>query len=133
MESIYDAVEEVRSVQFQLGSLQSRVTGDLARAVADLEARAVAVAGLGGGRGGGAGAGAPSLNAISGQLASLLDIVQDADVDPTSQVVESIQDRLAALRSAMDRWTQLKNVQLAALNRQLQAAGLPTIDPARRN
>jgi ABC-type phosphate transport system auxiliary subunit len=75
------------------------------------------------------------LSALNGQLASLLDIIQDADVDPTTQVLQTTQDRVAAARSLLDQWTQLKQTDLSALNRQLSSAGLPVIDlgtPARR-
>jgi hypothetical protein len=105
-----------------------RTNDAIARAVADFDSRAGALVGQGGTRGGGA-TGAPGLNAVNGQLASLLDIIQDADADPTTQVIQTTQDRLAALRSLLDQWNQLKQTELGALNQLLRGAGLPVIDP----
>jgi hypothetical protein len=126
--SLQVALAEIRSVRSQLAALP-RTNDPLARTLSGFDARASALAGQSGGRGAGGGTGAPSLSALNGQLASLLDIIQDADVDPTTQVLQATQDRVAAARSLLDQWTQLKQTELSALNRQLSSGGLPVIDP----
>ena len=119
----YDALMGVRSVRTQLRSLRERASGGLARALGDFEAR---VATLEGGSGG-----AASLAGLNGQLAQLLDILQDADVEPTMQVTDAIRERTASLNALLNAWGQLQARDMAALNQRLRGAGLPEISPGR--
>jgi multidrug efflux pump subunit AcrB len=103
--------------------LRERASGGLVRALGDFEAR---VATLEGGSGGPA-----SLAGLNGQLAPLLDILQDADVEPTVQVVDAIRERTATLNALLNAWGQLQARDMAALNQRLRGAGLPEISPGR--
>jgi hypothetical protein len=119
----YEALMAVRSVRAQSRSLRERASGGLVRALGDFEAR---VATLEGGSGGPA-----SLAGLNGQLAQLLDILQDADVEPTVQVVDAIRERTATLNALLNAWGQLQARDMAALNQRLRGAGLPEISPGR--
>ncbi|HEV8345257.1 MAG TPA: hypothetical protein VGQ16_01720 [Vicinamibacterales bacterium] len=82
----------------------------------------------GGGRGGGAPAAPPdSLSGASAALAGVMNILQGADVQPTTVQVNAIADARASASKAMARWDAIKSVDLPALNAKLRAAGLPTI------
>ena len=54
------------------------------------------------------GALADNLLRLSGQLQSLYELVEAADVAPTTQAEASIRDRLAALDATLARWSALK-------------------------
>jgi photosystem II stability/assembly factor-like uncharacterized protein len=82
----------------------------------------------GGGRGGGAPAAPPdSLSGASAALAGVMNILQGADVQPTTVQVNAIADARASASKPMARWDAIKSVDLPALNAKLRAAGLPTI------
>jgi photosystem II stability/assembly factor-like uncharacterized protein len=122
------ATAEVRSVRAQLRDLRPRVRGDALRALDALETAAAAMEGGGGGRGAGPGGGGGSaFGAIDGQLASLMNLLQDADVAPTTQALAAVNNTLAAQRAAVGRWDALKTRDLGALNERLRQAGLPPV------
>ena len=122
LERDYDAIRAVRSVRAQLAGLQGRASGGLGRAIESFDGR---VAELDGGRG------LSSFTGLNGQFGQLLDIVQDADVEPTVQVVDAIRERTAALNALLTAWGQLQTREMAALNQRLRAASLPEVDANR--
>jgi hypothetical protein len=91
-----DALQEVRAMR-----AQARTRGDAA-----LEQRIAAFEGQGG-RGGGGGGG-PSFAGLNGELASLYNIIEGADVAPTTQAVAAVRDRLAALDTLLTRWREVR-------------------------
>jgi hypothetical protein len=58
-----------------------------------------------------------------------MNLLQGADVRPTTLQVNAMTAARAAAARAMARWTAVKTVHLPALNAQLVAAGLPPIKP----
>jgi photosystem II stability/assembly factor-like uncharacterized protein len=86
----------------------AQALGELDRKAADLE-------------------GPAGLGRLPGELASLYNTLQDADVAPTSQLQSAVRERNAALASAIARWRTLRTTDLAALNAQLRAAGVAEI------
>ena len=56
-----------------------------------------------------------------------MNVLQGADVRPTAVQLDAIAGARTAVSQAIVRWTAVKTVDLAALNAQLKAAGLPTI------
>ena len=64
---------------------------------------------------------------LSGELASLYNTLQDADVAPTTQLESVVRERNAALGAAITRWRTLRTTDLAALNTALRAAGVAEI------
>jgi photosystem II stability/assembly factor-like uncharacterized protein len=84
--------------------------------------------GRGGGRGrGGAGGASPTFRSITGDLSTLLALLEDADVEPTTQAMTAVRNAQRDVASLVSRWNQLRTVDLAALNTKLRAAGQPAI------
>jgi photosystem II stability/assembly factor-like uncharacterized protein len=90
----------------EIGTFRERVKGARASAPAGAGTEALSAAdstaaALQGGSGEGIGR-------IHGQFAALYDGVQGADVQPTSQAVAAVEERLRALDAALARWTALR-------------------------
>lgn len=123
----YDALLAVRSVRSQLRSVRDDASRSLRRSIDAFDERLAAAEGAGGRRT----AGAASLSSLNRQLAQLLDILQDADVEPTVPVVDAIRERTAALNIMLRDWERLQTRDMTALNTRLRRAGLAEIDPGR--
>jgi hypothetical protein len=80
------------------------------------------------GPGGPGGAGAPdALAGIGSSLNSLMNMLQAADVGPTTQLAAAVAERRNALRALLDKWESLKTSELAAVNAVLKEAKLAEI------
>ena len=82
-----------------------------------------------GGGGGGRGGAAPAstvetLSSASASIAGVMNLLQGADVRPTTVQLNAIAKARAEGARVMARWTALSSTELAALNAQLTAAGL---------
>ncbi len=122
----YDALQQARSLRAQLQDRKTNAKGDVAAAIASLDDKAAALAGSGGGFFGG-GDGAESLSRLNGNLSQLLDMLQDADVAPTSVVAAAVAERLKALEPLLARWNDITARDVPALNQRLRAAGLAEV------
>jgi photosystem II stability/assembly factor-like uncharacterized protein len=94
------------------------------------EAKAAALEGAPAAGGGGRGAtleGPDTFSNITGRLATLMNILQEADVTPTTQLVAAVSERRAALAKLSAQWIALTGTELTALNARLRAANLPSI------
>ncbi len=58
-----------------------------------------------------------------------MNILQGADVKPTTVQMTAIANARAAATRAMTRWSTLKTVDLVAFNARMKAAGLSTVTP----
>jgi photosystem II stability/assembly factor-like uncharacterized protein len=86
-----------------------------------------AVAGEGGGR---RGRGAPqpdSLGSVRGTLLTLMGILQDADVAPTTQTVATISEIEKKVPTVLQSWQAFQQQDIPALNQQLRAANLQEV------
>jgi len=106
--------------------------GAVADAIAALDQKAGAIEGAaaggrfgGGGRGGGGGA--PTLASLAGELYSVMNLVDDTDMPPTTQAVAAISALQRSLNDLFGHWDALKNNDVKALNDQLSRANLPAI------
>ncbi|HEY4307520.1 MAG TPA: hypothetical protein VGM82_23805 [Gemmatimonadaceae bacterium] len=80
----------------------------------------------GGGGGGGARRAGPAtttVGSVSGQLLPLMQLIEEADVEPTTQAVAAISAIRRDQASLDARWKVMKTKQLPALNAKLRAAG----------
>jgi len=92
---------------------------------------AVVGSSAGGGRRGGGGGGArrggapagPTFASISGELLTLMNLLEEADAEPTSTQTAAVRRTLSDFASLVARWTTLKTSELAALNAALHKAG----------
>jgi photosystem II stability/assembly factor-like uncharacterized protein len=108
------------------GALKTALV-DLDRKVADL--RGTTPAAPGGGRAGGAGGGANlnTLSAVGASLSGLVNSLQAADVAPTANTLTAIANARRTAAAVMARWATMQNVELAALDTRLKAAGLVSL------
>jgi photosystem II stability/assembly factor-like uncharacterized protein len=126
-----EAAAQARRVADQLAPLRPRVTGAAVQSLAELEGSIEALEPAPQ-RGVGGTPVAPPPNSLSGAsaaLAAVMNLLQGADVRPTTVQLNAIAGARAAAAKAMARWAALKAVDLPALNAQLASAGLPPIKP----
>jgi hypothetical protein len=65
-------------------------------------------------------------------MSQIMGRLQAADVAPMARLVDAAAAQQRVKATALARWTALESQDLAALNRQLQAGGLPAIVPSGR-
>jgi photosystem II stability/assembly factor-like uncharacterized protein len=137
-----EAASQVRRVAEQLAKLRPQVTGATVETLGLLEDRIDALE-PGPQRGPGFGAvptrlggttpgGGPPPDSLSGAadgLVAVMNILQGADVRPTTVQVNAITAARAAVDRALARWRAVKSIQLPALNAQLKTEGLPAVTP----
>jgi photosystem II stability/assembly factor-like uncharacterized protein len=153
----YDAAVAARQTAAQARALRDQISAlrppipALTEAIAAFDRKVEAIIGVaagGGGRGrgqgggggappagrgagaGGAAAGAPPVETLASAgaaLSGVMNLLQGADVQPTSVQLNAIAAARAQATRVMARWNALATVDLAALNVKLQTAGLPTI------
>jgi photosystem II stability/assembly factor-like uncharacterized protein len=142
------AVRQAQAVRDQIAKLQSQASGEAAERLSALDKRIEALVGApaGGGRGrGGAGGGpgggragrggqpagesAGTLNGASAALAGVMNLLQAADVRPTTVQLNAIASARANAAKVMVRWNALRTTELTALNATLKTAGLAPIVP----
>jgi photosystem II stability/assembly factor-like uncharacterized protein len=126
-----EAAGKARGVADQLARLRPRVTGAAVQSLAELEGSIEALEPAPQRGTGGTPVAAPpnSLTGASVALAAVMNLLQGADVHPTTVQLNAMAGARAAAAKAMARWAALKTVDLPALNAQLAAAGLPPIKP----
>ena len=131
------AARQARAIRDQIANLRSRAKGAAADAVAALDKKLEALEpppqqapaqGQGrGGRGGGPAAPPGSLSAASAALAGVMNLLQGADVRPTTVQLTAMTNARTTAAETMAKWTAVKTTDLVALNATLKAAGLPTL------
>jgi hypothetical protein len=131
----YDALRELRAMRAQLGKLKERAgPGAVADSITALDRKAAALEGGGGGPGGGGGRRAggetpETLVEVNGTLVSVLNLLQGADVAPTTQALAAVTEAGRGLRNVMERWNAIRSKEVSQLNVQLREANLPPVDP----
>jgi hypothetical protein len=136
------AARQVRTIAEQLAKLRPQVTGAAVESLATLEDRIEALepgpergVGFGavptrlGGTSASAGPPPDSFSGTRAALAAVMNLLQGADVQPTTVQLNAIAAARTAAARTMARWTAVKTVHLPALNAQLATAGLPPIKP----
>ena len=123
-------LDELRSLRANLREIRSRATGDVAAAAAvdSVDQAAAMLEGGGGGFGGGGGggrSGAPTLTGTIGDLGQLYGALQEADVQPTTQLVAAVQAAQREVPAAIARWDALRARAVARFGSQLRPLGPP--------
>jgi photosystem II stability/assembly factor-like uncharacterized protein len=137
------ALQDIRSLRertkkAQEAAVQAQSPAEVTEVLATFDKKAASIEGATGGPGGGrggpmgpggpGGAGAPdTLTGIGSSLNSLMNMLQAADVAPTSQLVAAVSERRQALRALLAKWESLKTSELAAVNTVLKEAKLEEI------
>jgi photosystem II stability/assembly factor-like uncharacterized protein len=126
--------EEARKIRGQITELRTRITDATLKSHVDALAEKIQnVAGAGGGGfgggGGGAGGGAARVTAASvmGRARTLFGLIEEADVAPTTQIMSALPDVSKDSQGVQQSWQAIKSMDIAALNQELRAAGLPAI------
>jgi hypothetical protein len=124
--------ESVALIRGRLTELRPRVPeGDLKTHIDALAAKLLALAGGGGPGGPAAGAPQVTLSATTGRLRTLFNLIEEVDLKPTPQAAAAVSDVLKDSILLKDNWQAIKSADLAALNQELRAAGLPLIEIGR--
>ena len=124
MQRDHAALTQVRAFRTQLSGLRklsADTTGGISKTMSEVEA---ALAALAGERRGASSPNDDDLVRLNGDLLAVLDVVESADADPTTQAaaaVPALEQRLAA---ALARWDELKTKRVKALNVQLEHRSL---------
>ncbi|HKE05680.1 MAG TPA: glycoside hydrolase, partial [Blastocatellia bacterium] len=121
------AQAEIRKLRDQLRSLKERAgQGTVGSAIAALDQKAAAIEGAAGGFGprGGGGSG---LARLASDLLSIMNLVEGADVTPTTQAVAASEAAQKSLAEALSSWSEIKDKDVKSINEQLRQAGLPAI------
>ena len=125
----YDQVHRLRAA---IAGLTTRVPATLSAALKTLDEKAAPLEGTPGrGPGRGARGGtAPQLRPfaqLQGEYATIFAILHEADVAPTVQATNALEETEKAATPTKTAWTQLQQNDLAAVNAQLKQAGLEPI------
>ena len=132
MNRSFAALDEVRKLRTQVKDLRAKVEqGPLAETLARFDGKLLALEGAAGGPPQGppaaAGTGDVSLARLNGDWNTLLGILQDADATPTTQATRAADELQARHSKALALWSEIKNIEVEALNRQLRQANLPAL------
>jgi len=125
----FAALDQLRSLRDKLKQLGEQASaGAAADAIHAFEQKAEALEGAPARFGARGGARGPeTLNSVNGGLFSMLALLQEADVAPTTQAVTAVGERQREFAGVMQRWKDLKTHDLTALNAQLRQANLQAI------
>jgi photosystem II stability/assembly factor-like uncharacterized protein len=121
----HEALLQVQNLRAQLKALQAQSA--VARATADLDAKAASLEGASGGRYPNSPEGR-SLTRLNGGFTGILNGLDSADAAPTTQQIAMYADLEKSLQQQLAAWEQIKSSDLAALNEQVKKAGLPVIN-----
>jgi photosystem II stability/assembly factor-like uncharacterized protein len=111
------AMLQARSLQEQIAARLARASGSVAQSLTVLDKKVQTLVGP-------APAGAGVLTGASNGLAAVMNILQGADVRPTTVQLKAIAAARTAAAAAMATWSAVETVDLPALNASLVAAGL---------
>ena len=112
---------QVRGIRDQIAARKAQATGATAEALSALDKTLEAIVGTV--------AGADSLTGASSGLAGVMNVLQGADVRPTTVQLTAIARARTNATRAMGKWAGVKAVELSAVNARLKAAGVPVLTP----
>ncbi len=122
-----DALDEVKALRAKLEAAAGRAgEGEIGKRVRQLDGRAAAFEGSASRWRPQAGGG-DSFAGLNGDLAALYDVLQAADVTPTTQAVAACAAATSRLDRLLASWKELRERELPALDAELQKAGLPPL------
>jgi hypothetical protein len=129
MTAAAQGVLEARSANDQLHKLSSQASGPVKNAITAFENKLAAVAGKPGGF-----SAPPStqvtLTRMNGEVTTLYGDVDRADAAPSLAQVNAMAETERNFEAVMQHWKALTGTDLPALNRQLNGAGLPEVQPS---
>jgi len=121
--------ETIRIIRGQLTDLRPRASEDLKKHIDALGEKLQALAGGGGPpTGGAAGANAkPTIASVTGRVRTLFNLFEGVDAAPTPAAAAAVPVVREESRALQESWQLIRNQDIAAINQELGAAGLPMI------
>jgi photosystem II stability/assembly factor-like uncharacterized protein len=126
-----ETLARVRKLRSQIEERKGKAgEGALADALAELDRKASALEGAERRRGERPAGGTreQTLAGLAAESQRLLDVLQGADAEPTSQAVTGCESTRKALRDLLGRWGELTDRDVKAVNERLRGANLPPLD-----
>ncbi|MGO9897293.1 MAG: WD40/YVTN/BNR-like repeat-containing protein, partial [Bryobacteraceae bacterium] len=120
-----EAIREARAAQEQIDKLAHDASGPLAEHLAALGKQIKAALGSGGAFG--PAPAEPALMSVNGQASGLYGDIDSADAAPSAVQLAAVAKIGRDYPGVVERWTKLKNGEIAAMNRELKDAKLPEI------
>ena len=119
-----EALDQVRTVRSKLQAVAGRARGsDLGKRAGELDGRVATFEGSAS-RFSRRGGGGDSFAGLNGDLAALYEVLQGADVTPTTQAVAACADTESRLEKLLAAWKDLRERELPPLDGELKRAGL---------
>ena len=128
--------EDARRIRGQITELRAKITDATLKSHVDALAEKIQTVaggggggfgGGGGGRGGGGGAARVTAASVLGNARTLFNLIEEADVAPTTQVAAAVPDVVKDSRAVQESWRAIKSTDIPSLNQELRAAGLTPI------
>jgi photosystem II stability/assembly factor-like uncharacterized protein len=121
-------LEQIRAVKARLKELRARgVTGDMAKSLDEFENQLNTFEGTNPETRRGAGGSTMNFTNLSSSLVSLLEVLQSADVAPTTQTIATAQELQQKFMDVAARWNEVKAKNIPTLNERLKRANLPAL------
>jgi ABC-type phosphate transport system auxiliary subunit len=124
----YEMIGQIRKLRSQIKTArdkagQSAISQDLEK----LDKNLASLEGAAAGRFGAPAGGEMNLSRLRREMLSVMDILQGAEMQPTSQAVAAVAELQKSLATLQTRWNEISTVEVKSLNEKLKAAGLPLI------
>jgi photosystem II stability/assembly factor-like uncharacterized protein len=131
MNRSFDALTEAKRLRARIKELKDRAgAGATANALDALDQKLASISEGSTNRASAAGASEPNLTQVNAALESLLELLQSADAQPTTQAAAAAADLQQKLNALLARFGEIRNSDVRALDDQLRRANLPTLSPA---
>jgi photosystem II stability/assembly factor-like uncharacterized protein len=120
------AVEQANHVRRQLKDLEKQAQGEALAAVNTLDQRLETLVG-GAARRPAPGDQPPSLGGMRTRYLALFNVLEEADVAPTTQAASAVRELEKQLPPLMQQWEAVRSQEIPALNGKLRSANLPEL------
>ena len=128
----YDAIAKIRSAQKEMNSLREQLKSLPPTDVSALDKKLTEISGRSSGIDAfGGSSREPGLAGLSFNYLSLMNMVEGADVTPTTQAGAAFSELQKSLSALLARWEEIKTKDVKTLNDGLRKAGKPIISIAR--
>ncbi len=124
----YEMIGQIRKLRSQIKTArekagQSAISQDLEK----LDKNLASLEGAAAGRFGAPAGGEMNLSRLRREMLSVMDILQGAEMQPTSQAIAAVAELQKSSATLQTRWNEISTVEVKSLNEKLKAAGLPLI------
>ena len=118
---IRNAQTEIKNLREQLKSLPATDTAAIEKKLTELTGRSSGIDAFGGS------SREPGFAGLSFNFLGLMNLVEGADVAPTTQAIAAASELQKSLNALLARWEEIKTKDVKTLNDELRKAGLPAV------